>query len=94
MSCFAAVRCLASALALAALVATPVMTMAQDAGQKPGKTRGATAPTVSVGKDQKLCQYRFPDGEKRSWVCDKAQPCCAWDLIKYVKCGSTVTNCL
>lgn len=52
------------------------------------------AVAVKAGKDQKVCRYKFPDGEKRTWVCDKAVPCCAWDAIKYVKCGSTVTGCL
>ncbi len=47
-----------------------------------------------AGKDQKVCTYKFPDGEKRSWVCDKAVPCCAWDAIKYVKCGTTWSGCL
>jgi hypothetical protein len=50
--------------------------------------------TPKAGKNEKVCTYKFPDGEKRSWVCDKAVPCCAWDAIKYVKCGTTFTGCL
>lgn len=52
------------------------------------------APKLKVGKNEKVCNYRFPDGERRSWVCDKVVPCCAWDAIKYVKCGNTFTGCL
>lgn len=54
----------------------------------------AKAPVVKAGKGEKVCRYTFPTGEKRAWVCKKEEPCCAWDLIKYVKCGSTITKCL
>jgi hypothetical protein len=47
-----------------------------------------------AGKGEKVCRYKFPTGEKRTWVCKKEEPCCAWDAIKYVKCGSTITGCL
>ena len=47
-----------------------------------------------AAKGEKVCRYKFPTGEKRSWVCKKEEPCCAWDAIKYVKCGSTITGCL
>lgn len=47
-----------------------------------------------AGKGEKVCRYRFPTGERRAWVCKKEEPCCAWDAIKYVKCGSTITGCL
>ena len=56
-----------------------------------GKAKPAS---VKIAKDEKVCRYKFPDGEKRTWTCKKAEPCCAWDLIKYVKCGSTITGCL
>ena len=49
--------------------------------------------SIKVGKDEKLCNYRFPSGERRRWVCKKVEPCCAWDAINYVKCGSTITGC-
>jgi hypothetical protein len=56
----------------------------------------AAAKTVAVkaGKGEKVCNYKFKSGEKRSWVCKKEEPCCAWDAISYVKCGSTITGCL
>ena len=73
----------AGAFAAALLVATP-LAFAKDA--KPS--------TPKPGKDEKLCQYKFPSGEKRAWVCKKEEPCCAWDAISYVKCGSTITGCL
>ncbi|CFX34229.1 exported protein of unknown function [Candidatus Filomicrobium marinum] len=52
------------------------------------------SPTRSAGKDEKVCKYKFPNGEKTVWVCDKSVPCCAWDEIQYVKCGTTFTGCL
>ena len=87
------------AVSLAALLCSTVcstgLLMAQDAAKPTGKpAANAAAPAAKVGAGKKVCNYKFPDGEKRSWVCDKEQPCCAWDLIKYVKCGSTITNCL
>lgn len=54
----------------------------------------APEAAVKAGKGEKVCRYKFPTGEKRAWVCKKEQPCCAWDAIKYVKCGSTITGCL
>ena len=62
------------------------------AQEKQGKTAKSTAP--KAGKDEKVCNYRFPSGERRQWVCKKVEPCCAWDAINYVKCGSTITGCL
>lgn len=50
--------------------------------------------TPKAGKGEKVCRYKFPTGERRTWVCKKEEPCCAWDAIKYVKCGSTITGCL
>ena len=50
--------------------------------------------TPKAGKDEKVCRYKFPSGERRVWICKKVEPCCAWDAIKYVKCGSTITGCL
>ena len=49
---------------------------------------------VKAGKGEKVCRHTFPSGEKRAWVCKQEEPCCAWDLINYVKCGSTITKCL
>ncbi len=81
------IRILAS-LALAASLLVPPVAVAQTAAPK------AKAPTPKVGKDQKVCRHKFPDGKLTTWVCDKQQPCCAWDEIRYVKCGSTITKCL
>ena len=77
-----------AALALPAALLAPVG--AQDA--KPAAKKAEAAPKLA--KDEKQCRYTFPSGEKRSWVCKKEQPCCAWDAISYVKCGSTITGCL
>ena len=57
------------------------------------KEKREPAKSLKAGKDEKVCNYRFPSGEKRQWVCKKVEPCCAWDAISYVKCGSTITGC-
>ena len=74
------------AITLAFGMSAPVM--AQSGGAK------SKAPVVKAGKGEKVCRHTFPSGEKRAWVCKKEEPCCAWDLINYVKCGSTITKCL
>jgi hypothetical protein len=79
------------AITLALALTAPAALMAQD-GAPAKKAKAASAP--KAGKNQKVCRYRFPDGERRTWVCEKDQPCCAWDAIKYVKCGNTITRCL
>jgi hypothetical protein len=71
------------------LALAPSALVAQDAKKAPAK-----AAAVKAGKGEKVCNYKFPSGEKRSWVCKTAEPCCAWDAISYVKCGSTITGCL
>jgi hypothetical protein len=71
------------AIALAFGMGAPVM--AQSASK---------APAVKAGKGEKVCRHTHPSGEKRVWVCKKEEPCCAWDAISYVKCGSTITGCL
>ena len=81
-----------AAVSLAALLFVPLAATAQEAAK--AKPAAAKVAAGKVGAGKKVCNYKFPDGEKRSWVCDKEQPCCAWDLIKYVKCGSTITKCL
>lgn len=83
---------LLAALALAATLIAPTITLAQDAKSQPKKATKAATP--KVGKDQKVCRHRFPDGKSTTWVCQKEQPCCAWDEIRYVKCGNTITRCL
>lgn len=77
------------AIMLAATLGLAVPAVAQEKGTKDGKQS-----TIKVGKDEKLCNYRFPSGERRQWVCKKVEPCCAWDAFTYVKCGSTITGCL
>lgn len=75
-------------LAAATLVLSIALAPASFAADKKSE------PTPKVGKNEKVCRYKFPDGEKRTWVCDKEVPCCVWDEIKYVKCGNTITKCL
>jgi hypothetical protein len=64
------------------------------AGAQEKQSKGAKSAPLKAGKDEKVCNYRFPSGERRQWVCKKVEPCCAWDAINYVKCGSTITGCL
>lgn len=71
------------AVAFALSMSAPVMAQSQ-----------TKAPVVKAGKGEKICRHTFPSGEKRAWVCKQEEPCCAWDLINYVKCGSTITKCL
>jgi hypothetical protein len=66
---------------------------ASAAGAADGK-KSSKWPYAKAGPGEKVCRYKFPDGEKRAWVCKKEEPCCAWDAISYVKCGSTITGCL
>ena len=60
----------------------------------PPKAKKVVAAKTKAEPGMKICNYKFPDGERRTWSCRKEEPCCAWDAIKYVKCGSTITNCL
>ena len=82
---FVAPLSLAAALAFAPASG---IALAQDS-KAPAKTS-----TAKAGAGEKVCRYKFPTGEQRAWVCKKEQPCCAWDAITYVKCGSTITGCL
>ncbi len=90
ISSLAFVATLVAGLAAAQVVSPAAM--AQDAKAPPKKAASSAAP--KVGKDQKVCRHRFPDGKSTTWVCQKDQPCCAWDEIRYVKCGNTITRCL
>jgi len=92
----ALVRLGAAALAVAALVATAIPT-ATVAVAADGEARSMSTwpkPTRKVKSGEKLCRYKFPTGERAVWVCDKQVPCCAWDAINYVKCGTTFSGCL
>lgn len=68
------------------------------ANAAPGEARskaGWPKPTRSVAPGEKLCRYKFGDGERTVWICKKEEPCCEWEALnKYVKCGSTWTGCL
>ena len=76
---------LALALGATAFALSPAATFAQQA---------KTPAAAKAGKGEKVCRYKFPSGERRTWVCKKEEPCCAWDAFNYVKCGSTITGCL
>ena len=82
-------RFLFATLAVAATVAFSPMLAAQES-----KVKAVAQSLPKAGKDEKVCRYTFPGGEKRAWVCKQVEPCCAWDAISYVKCGSTITGCL
>jgi hypothetical protein len=83
-----------AAVGLAATVAFAAWPTTMTAQEAPKAKAPAQASTVKAGPGQKVCNYRFPDGERRSWACAKEVPCCAWDEIKYVKCGTTWSGCL
>ncbi len=76
---------------VAASIATATAPEAQQAA--PAK-KAATSLLPKAGPGEKVCRHKFPDGTPKAWVCKKEEPCCAWDEIKYVKCGSTVFKCL
>lgn len=88
------IRYLALLSFAAGLALAPVAPSAQEAKSKAPAQKAAAAPAVKAGKGEKVCRYRFQSGESRTWVCKKEEPCCAWDAISYVKCGSTITGCL
>lgn len=81
------------AAAMAAAVLTPPAFAAVE-GEARSKA-GWPKPTRSLRANEKLCKYRFSDGERTVWICDKAVPCCEWEAIgNYVKCGTTFSGCL
>lgn len=86
------VRMLAALALAASLALAPSALVAQDT--KPKAPTSSAAKVLKAGKGEKVCRYKFPSGERRSWICKQEEPCCAWDLISYVKCGSTITGCL
>lgn len=81
------------ALAMLAALATGASLVAPASSLAQSSTKSSEA-APKAGKGEKVCRYKFPTGERRTWVCKKEEPCCAWDAIKYVKCGSTITGCL
>jgi hypothetical protein len=78
--------------AVAAISALAVLPAVSQTAPAPKKSAAAATPKAGAG--EKVCRHKFPSGEARSWVCKSEEPCCAWDEIKYVKCGSTVFKCL
>ncbi len=86
------IRFIAPIALAAALACAPIAGSAQDA-KAPAKA-AAKSSSPKAGPGEKVCRYKFPGGEQRAWVCKKEEPCCAWDAISYVKCGSTITGCL
>lgn len=82
---------LAAALAVSFSVPTAFAAAEGEARSKSGWPK----PTRSLRSNEKLCRYKFSDGERTVWICDKAVPCCEWEAIgNYVKCGTTITGCL
>lgn len=82
-------------LAACALLAVSTIVPPAIAQQSPAPAAPkAAASEPKAGKGEKVCRHRHPDGTRRAWVCKQDEPCCAWDEIKYVKCGSAVFRCL
>ena len=82
-------RVFATVLAIAALALVPAGVSAQTAAPKK-----VASALPKAGPGEKVCRHKFPDGTPNAWVCKKEEPCCAWDEIKYVKCGSVTFKCL
>lgn len=82
-------------IAAVAAAAGLVLALPTVEAQQPAPAKKAAAtPAPKAGPGEKVCRHKFPDGTPKAWVCKKEEPCCAWDEIKYVKCGSTVFKCL
>lgn len=81
-------------LAACALLVVSAVVPPAIAQQSPVPAPKAAAAEPKAGKGEKVCRHRHPDGTRRTWVCKQDEPCCAWDEIKYVKCGSPVFHCL
>jgi hypothetical protein len=78
-----------AAVALALFLAPSIGSAQQSPAPK-----AAAAATPKAGPGEKVCRHTLPSGEKKAWVCKKEEPCCAWDEINYVKCGSVTFKCL
>lgn len=84
-----------AAVALAASMSLAALPAAHAAEGEARSKSGWPKPTRSLKPGEKLCNYKFSNGERTVWICEKAQPCCEWEALNnYVKCGSTVTGCL
>jgi hypothetical protein len=86
-------RIIAASL-LAASTAFAPMALAQQQQPQAKQAAPAQTPLPKAGPGEKVCQHTFSDKTTRAWVCKQAEPCCAWDEIRYVKCGSPVFRCL
>jgi len=82
------------AIVFASSLALPSLATAQDAAKAGAKSAGPVQTKVKAGKGEKVCRHKFPDGTPKVWVCKSDDPCCAWDEIRYVKCGSPTFRCL
>jgi hypothetical protein len=58
------------------------------------QSKAAATASPKAGPGEKVCRHTHPTGVKKAWVCKKEEPCCAWDEINYVKCGSVTFKCL
>lgn len=87
-------RFIAPLAVAAALAFAPAASIAVAQDAKAPAKKAAQSSSPKAGPGEKVCRYKFPTGEQRAWVCKQAEPCCAWDAITYVKCGSTITGCL
>lgn len=82
------------AIAVCGLIGPPSSAALAAEGEARSKT-GWPKPTRKLRSNEKVCRYKFSDGERTVWICDKAVPCCEWEALnKYVKCGTTFTGCL
>lgn len=84
-----------SAVALSMAMTFASLPAAHAADGEARSKAGWPKPTRSVKPSEKLCKFKFSNGERTVWICEKAQPCCEWEALNnYVKCGSTVSGCL
>jgi hypothetical protein len=81
-------RHLISVVFATSLIFSPTLALAQQS------TKAAATATPKAGPGEKVCRHTHPTGVKKAWVCKKEEPCCAWDEINYVKCGSVTFKCL
>ena len=53
-----------------------------------------TQAASKLGKNQKLCRSRKPDGSVKAWTCGADQPCCVNHFFNLYTCGSQLLKCL
>jgi hypothetical protein len=81
-----------AALSTAALAQGP-LGAAADAARATTQTQVAE-PAAKVGKGQKLCRSRRPNGSVKTWTCGADQPCCVNHTFNLYTCGSQLLKCL